>query len=93
MGYTDNRMEPTLSPSSPDMNPIEDFWAEMKRRVAMEPRPANQLELIKTAEKVFWGFTKEELAPYIKSIPRRLRQVKLRMGFPQKSHLLAKSHL
>ena len=62
-------------PESPDLNPIENLWHEMKEFLRREVKPHNKAELVAGIEK-FWGsVTKEKCRRYIwhlrKVIPLR----------------------
>ena len=58
-------------PESPDLNPIENLWHEMKEFLRREVKPHNKAELVAGIEK-FWGsVTKEKCRRYI----RHLRKV------------------
>ena len=58
-------------PESPDLNPIENLWHEMKEFLRREVKPHNKAELVAGIEK-FWGsVTKEKCRHYI----RHLRKV------------------
>ena len=58
-------------PESPDLNPIENLWHEMKEFLRREVKPHNKAELVAGIEQ-FWGsVTKEKCRRYI----RHLRKV------------------
>ena len=65
-------------PESPDLNPIENLWHEMKEFLRREVKPHNKAELVAGIEK-FWGsVTKEKCRRYIrhlwKVIPRVIEE-------------------
>ena len=58
-------------PERPDLNPIENFWHEMKEFLKREVKPHNKAELVVGIEQ-FWGsVTAEKCRRYI----RHLRKV------------------
>jgi len=68
-------------PYSPDLNPIENLWSDLKKRVS-KYHATNQLEL-SAAVKQAWKETSKELCEkLVKSVPNRLNLVKEYDGGP-----------
>ncbi|QRV85612.1 Transposable element Tc1 transposase [Ceratobasidium sp. AG-Ba] len=69
-------------PSSPDLNPIEPLWQDLKKGIAKIPRSRNSLEsLWKAAKQVWDGFTDEDVAKYTSQMDARVQAVKKAKGF------------
>ena len=70
--------------NSPDLNPIENLWARLKRLVAAK-RPSNKRELI-AAIIATWHHTisKDNLKCLVDSMPRRCEAVIKARGYPTK---------
>ena len=58
-------------PESPDLNPIENLWLEMKEYLRREVKPHNKAELVAGIEQFGGSVTAEECRRYI----RHLRKV------------------
>ena len=62
-------------PNSPDLNPIEHIWADLKRRLFQLPKPKNMLELAAQIEHA-WDDTSPALCKaLVESMPRRMAAV------------------
>jgi hypothetical protein len=70
--------------NSPDLNPIENLWARLKKLVAQR-RPSNKTELIE-AIVASWHhvITVQELSGLVNSMPRRCMAVIAAKGYPTK---------
>ena len=63
-------------PQSPDLNPIEHLWGELKKSTADHPDPpVGMLELWERAQKAWAGLPPSACLPLVRSMPRRLRAV------------------
>ena len=62
--------------NSPDLNPIENVWNDMKRRISeRRPRPTTR-ESMKDAILEEWDhFDEKQLESYVESLPRRIEMV------------------
>ena len=70
----------SLSPHSPDLNPIENLWADLKRRI--EARNARTIEELKKIISEEWSNTTSEYcARLAHSMPRRFELVVEAEGF------------
>ena len=69
-------------PQSPDLNPIENMWALLKRRLYNNyDKPASNLdELFKWSSKIWYDITVEECQKYVNTMPRWVEQVIQRKG-------------
>ncbi|QRV96417.1 Transposase [Ceratobasidium sp. AG-Ba] len=66
---------------SPDLNPIENMWAELKRRLGeYETPPGGILELWDRVKSVWCGFDEEYYQKLIESMPKRMALVIKRKG-------------
>ena len=61
-------------PYSPDLNPIENLWAVMARRLELL-QPSSKDEMICGLKSIWDNITSQELLPYVLSMPTRLQQV------------------
>ena len=60
--------------SSPDINPIENLWANLQNRITSKsPRTMHALKC--TATRVWNSFKQQEIAPYINALPSRYREI------------------
>lgn len=62
-------------PQSPDLNPIEHLWTDLKRRVYAKIPFANTTELQRAAEESWAEIPKGTLLNLIRSMPERVREV------------------
>ncbi|KAG2216242.1 hypothetical protein INT45_001902 [Circinella minor] len=67
---------------SPDLNPIENMWALLKRRLynSYSKPAANLDELFERSSKIWYDITAKECRKYIYTMPRRVEQVIQRKG-------------
>ena len=61
-------------PCSPDLNPIENYWGELKRQLDREQIHGFQ-QLFDTADQLFQGMRSEFINNLIESMPRRMAAV------------------
>jgi hypothetical protein len=67
--------------NSPDLNPIENLWAELKRRLGdYEEIPKGMLELWERVQVVWDDFAPEYCRKLIETMPRRMAMVLERKG-------------
>lgn len=70
--------------NSPDLNPIENLWARLKRLVAVK-RPSNRAQLIEAIISCwFHVITNDELKSLVHSMPRRCKAVIDAKGYATK---------
>lgn len=69
--------------SSPDLNPIENLWAEVKRAVGQRTY-SSQNELYQAIEEAWYNIPQRTCQRLIESMPRRLSQVICNKGHPTK---------
>jgi transposase len=63
-------------PTSPDLNPIENVWADIKRAIRSRPRAPTSIEELKTAVFEAWeSLRQEDIDRYILSMPKRVQAV------------------
>lgn len=68
-------------PYSPDLNPIENLWADLKKRV--EKHNATNVEELEEAVKLEWKETDKDLCEkLVASLPERIKQVVKHAGGP-----------
>ncbi len=72
-------------PQSPDMNPIENLWSLLKRKLSKYKRvPSNREMLEKRIRKAWSGISTKYVRSLIKSMPRRCKAVLDSNGHPTK---------
>ncbi|KAG2193206.1 hypothetical protein INT46_007610 [Mucor plumbeus] len=70
-------------PQSPDLNPIEHVWNQLKRRLNAYPARATTIaELEARIHQEWYKFTKEDCLKYIDSMPDRIKAVIRSKGGP-----------
>lgn len=63
-------------PQSPDLNPIEDVWNLLKRRIYQRPiAPINEAELLEAAQDEWGRIAPEDHLESILSMPNRIQAV------------------
>ena len=67
--------------NSPDINPIENMWGLMKRRLQDVPTPSVPA-LIDAIRKLWDNFPADDLHAYANSLPKRLKEVIKSKGYP-----------
>ena len=79
----DNKVELLDWPgNSPDLNPIENLWARLKRAVAAK-RPSNKRQLIEAVINSWYRIiTATDLQQLVDSMPRRCEAVVKAKGYP-----------
>ena len=60
---------------SPDLNPLEQLWAVLKRRVGAQPAPATVEQLWERVEREWWSIDPELCRRLVASMPRRIEAV------------------
>lgn len=60
--------------NSPDLNPIENLWGIMKKRL-QEVAPRDKKELISSIKSIWANLDKKHCEPLVKNMPERLRAV------------------
>jgi len=68
-------------PYSPDLNPIENLWSDLKKRVG-KTRATNQAELSAAVKKAWKESSQELCEKLVKSVPNRLQIVLEQSGGP-----------
>jgi len=70
---------------SSDLNPIENLWDELERRVrGSQPRPKNKGELIIALKREWYAIEQSKIEKLIESMPRRVKAVLDAKGNPTK---------
>lgn len=73
--FVENKVEVMNWPAqSPDLNPIENLWGDVKRAVSLS-RPANKEELWRAVEAAWRAIPLERCRHLIESMPRRCKAV------------------
>ena len=70
---------------SPDLNPIENLWAELNNRITTERKPMNEFELFEVLQRGWESVSIEYLHSLIESMPRRCKAVVKAKGMPTKA--------
>jgi len=60
---------------SPDLNPIEQLWAVLKRRVNARLTPATVDQLWERLEREWWAIDPAQCRRLVESMPRRIEAV------------------
>lgn len=83
--YLSNKKWETMDwpAQSPDLNPIENLWADIKRRTK-DRKPQNEKELFEIMKKAWLETEKSYLLNLISSMPRRCKAVLESKGLPIK---------
>ena len=72
-------------PQSPDLNPIENLWAELKRRLRKrKKKPSNLTELERQVKSEWKAVPKEFIENLVDSMPERVQAVIAANGGPTK---------
>lgn len=71
------------TPQSPDMNPIENLWAILDKRV-QHRKPRNREELLECLTDAWNNIPVDMLRTLARSMPNRLRAVIVSEGYPTK---------
>ncbi len=69
--------------NSPDLNPIENVWRTMKKRLQAS-KPTTKMELVAELRKVWATLTCKECSDLVASMPRRICAVIRSRGHPTK---------
>lgn len=65
----------------PDMNPIENLWDMLKRRLRQLPSPPTNVHQLQTAVRELWdAISQDEIQSLIHSMPRRLEALRRARG-------------
>ena len=60
---------------SPDLNPLENLWDEMERRLHREERPRNKDQLFEILKRIWEGMDRQIIDNLLGSMPRRCQAV------------------
>ena len=60
---------------SPDLNPLENLWDEMERRLHREDRPRNKDHLFEILKQIWEGMDRQIITNLLASMPRRCQAV------------------
>jgi len=72
-------------PQSPDLNPIENIWDELERRVRKcVPLPKNETELFDFLQNEWSNIDQSVYCNLVESMPRRVKAVKKSKGYSTK---------
>ena len=76
-------MLPNWPAQSPDLNPIENLWDELQRRLRKRnPRPANKHELYTALKEEWERIPRKIYKKLIDSMPRRVQECIEKNGSP-----------
>ena len=79
--FLDNEVEGMEWPAtSPDLNPIENLWADLKRKIGKSGTPSSIPDLIRLARDIWKNVTPEHCSHLALSLPKRLLEVKAARG-------------
>lgn len=82
--FAENNIDVMVWPSqSPDLNPIENLWADVKKAVSLK-RPSNKEELWRVVEIAWKSIDIDTCKKLVNSMPRRCEQVIRNKGFSTK---------
>lgn len=82
--FQDNNVEVMEWPAqSPDLNPIENLWTDVKKAVS-EAKPTNNNQLWKVVEQSWYSIPKERCQGLVNSMKRRCEAVIKNKGFATK---------
>jgi len=70
-------------PQSPDLNPIENLWDELDRRIRLAPIHTKE-ELKKKLQEEWQQISPEYLRKIISNMPKRLKHVQNQKGYATK---------
>ena len=59
-------------PQSPDLNPIEHLWTELKRRLRAAPTATSIDELWERVQREWWAVDSEECLKLVGTMPKRI---------------------
>ena len=63
-------------PASPDLNPIENVWSMLKKRIRRQLKPSDSLYDLECLLRTEWGqLSQEKIDHVIRSMPRRVKSV------------------
>ena len=72
-------------PCLPDLNPIENVWSLLKRRLAELPRkPTNKAKLFTVLQRLWGAIGQDKIDSCVDSMPKRLEAVRKVRGFVTK---------
>ena len=67
-------------PKGPDMNPVENIWAELVRLSDQQPPPSNRSELWDNVQAAFNLLEDDYFQALLDSMPRRMETVVVKQG-------------
>jgi len=76
---------PKPGPQSPDINPIENLWDKIKRKVyARRKKPKNLRELQRSVKAAWKAISLKDIQALVDSMPRRIQKCIEANGGPTK---------